>query len=301
MDINKNLVSVVIPTYNSEKYIYECLKSVLNQTYQNFEIIIIDNNSTDKTLEIIKRFNSKKISIFLTNNKGNISISRNIGIKNSKGSWISFLDSDDLWFPTKLEKLLDKMELYDFISHSMLIYKNKKIKKKFFFNNHTFSKRYKLIENLVKSGSFIFNSSVLVKKSLLIEIGYISEKQTSYTNDLYTWLKISLLTEKYYFESEDLGIYNQHLENYSSNSKASSEYLKCVAIFKKNFCYKIKKNILGYFYFIKAKENLIKKKFLKSIKYLCKSFFIATNEIKFKCLVFSAIILFNYLKWKVKK
>ena len=118
MDQNK-LISVIIPTFNSEKYIQQCISSVLNQTYENYEIIVVDNNSTDSTVSIIKSFNSDKIKIIYVFNNGNISISRNLGIKNSIGSWIAFLDSDDFWEKNKLSLISKKFSEYNLIFHNM--------------------------------------------------------------------------------------------------------------------------------------------------------------------------------------
>ena len=81
-----------------------------------FEIIIIDNNSSDNTINIINSFSSNKIKILNVVNNGNISISRNLGIKNSTGSWIAFLDSDDFWEKDKLNKLSKKLELRSYLS-----------------------------------------------------------------------------------------------------------------------------------------------------------------------------------------
>lgn len=103
------IVSVIIPTYNRADLVGRAIQSVLNQTYQDFEIIIIDDASTDNTDKIMILLNDKKIKYI--KNKKNVggSESRNIGIKNAKGKYIAFLDSDDEWMPTKLEKQLRKI------------------------------------------------------------------------------------------------------------------------------------------------------------------------------------------------
>ncbi|GJQ04875.1 glycosyltransferase [Capnocytophaga canimorsus] len=98
------LVSVVIPCYNAEKYIKECLQSVLNQVYQNFEILLIDDASEDKTLEIVSKINDRRIKIFQnTTNKG-IVYALNRGISKAKGIYIARLDSDDLMQPDRIAK-----------------------------------------------------------------------------------------------------------------------------------------------------------------------------------------------------
>lgn len=108
---DNNLVSVIIPSYNSGRYIDKTIESVLNQTYSNFEIIIIDDNSTDETPQILRYLegsNSKVKCYFLKENMGSAR-ARNYGIENSKGRYIAFLDSDDLWVNNKLEKQINFM------------------------------------------------------------------------------------------------------------------------------------------------------------------------------------------------
>ena len=96
--------SVVIPLYNKELYIKETLKSVLNQTFGNFEIIIINDGSTDKSFEIAKSFNDIRLKFFEKENQG-LSASRNVGISLSKGKVIALLDADDIWHENFLESI----------------------------------------------------------------------------------------------------------------------------------------------------------------------------------------------------
>ncbi|MCM8756456.1 MAG: glycosyltransferase family 2 protein, partial [Candidatus Omnitrophica bacterium] len=108
MALNKRqrspLVSVVIPTYNRAYSLKRAIESVINQTYKNLEIIIIDDGSSDNTEEIVSDFKDPRIQyIHHLQNRG-ISSARNTGIKNSKGDLIAFLDSDDEYFPQKIEK-----------------------------------------------------------------------------------------------------------------------------------------------------------------------------------------------------
>ena len=100
------LVSIITPTYNAEKFIAETLKSVQNQTYQNWEMILVDDASTDETVKIISDFVEKdsRIKLFkLEKNSGN-GFARNIALEKAVGKYIAYLDADDLWFPNKLEK-----------------------------------------------------------------------------------------------------------------------------------------------------------------------------------------------------
>ena len=94
------LVSIIVPTFNSEKYLKNCIESILSQSYKNFEVIFVDNSSKDKTVQIVKDYikQNKNFVLKIVNNEFNIANSRNIGIQNAKGDLIAFLDSDDYWY-----------------------------------------------------------------------------------------------------------------------------------------------------------------------------------------------------------
>ncbi|KOP37322.1 glycosyltransferase family 2 protein [Flavobacterium sp. WLB] len=103
-----DLVSILTPTYNTEKFIRATIESVQNQTYQNWEMILVDDASTDETVKIIADFAEKdnRIKLFkLPKNSGN-GFARNVALEKASGKYIAFLDADDLWFPNKLEKQL---------------------------------------------------------------------------------------------------------------------------------------------------------------------------------------------------
>lgn len=102
------MISVVIPTYNRAHFISRAIHSALNQTYQEFEIIVVDDGSTDNTEQVVKKFSDKRI-VYIRHevNKG-VSAARNTGIKISRGEFIAYLDNDDEWLPDKLEKQITK-------------------------------------------------------------------------------------------------------------------------------------------------------------------------------------------------
>ena len=107
--MENDLISIVVPVYNCEKYIEDCISSIKNQTYKNLEIIIVNDGSTDRSLELIKKIANadKRVFIYTTENKG-VSHARNIGIEKATGKWISFVDSDDWLEPNFCELLLEK-------------------------------------------------------------------------------------------------------------------------------------------------------------------------------------------------
>jgi len=108
--MNSRKVSIITPLYNSEPYIAATIDSVLNQSYKDFEMIIIDDHSQDNSVAIVKSYADRRIRLIcLTENKG-AGIARNKGIEEAEGRYIAFLDADDLWLPYKLEKQINFMK-----------------------------------------------------------------------------------------------------------------------------------------------------------------------------------------------
>ena len=103
------LVSVVVTTYNRRELLMKTIDSILNQTYKNFELIVVDNYSDYDFLSYLKSFNDERIRSFQNKNEGIIAVNRNFGIKKAKGEYIAFCDDDDIWFPKKLELQLKTM------------------------------------------------------------------------------------------------------------------------------------------------------------------------------------------------
>jgi Glycosyltransferases involved in cell wall biogenesis len=108
---NEYLVSIITPAYNCEKVISETIESVLSQTYTNYEMIIVDDCSKDNTVEVAQKYVLKdsRIRLIQQNKNQGTAVARNTGIENANGRFIAFLDSDDLWKPTKLEKQIEFM------------------------------------------------------------------------------------------------------------------------------------------------------------------------------------------------
>lgn len=109
------LVSIIMPSWNTGRFIAESIQSVLNQTYQNWELLIVDDCSTDNTDEIVAGFNDKRIRYFKNEKNSGAAITRNRAIREARGEWIAFLDSDDLWSPEKLAKQLNFMNEHGYV------------------------------------------------------------------------------------------------------------------------------------------------------------------------------------------
>ncbi|MDY3846132.1 MAG: glycosyltransferase [Eubacteriales bacterium] len=103
------LVSIIMPSYNTGRFIRESIDSVINQTYKNWELLIVDDCSTDDTDEAVSSFDDARIRYLKNEKNSGAAVSRNYAIREAKGEWIAFLDSDDIWVPEKLEKQLKFM------------------------------------------------------------------------------------------------------------------------------------------------------------------------------------------------
>lgn len=125
--MKNELVSIIMPVYNEERYLRSSISSVLNQTYENWELLIVDDCSTDTSPDIIKEFAEKDQRIKgFKNTSRTFKIPakpRNVGIKNAQGRYITFLDSDDQWLPTKLEH---QLQLFEQVEDAVIVYSNYK-------------------------------------------------------------------------------------------------------------------------------------------------------------------------------
>lgn len=208
---DKPLFSIVIPTYNHEQFINRCLDSVISQTYSNWEAIVINNYSEDNTIELVSKYNDQCIKLINFHNDGIIAASRNVGIKAARGEWICFLDSDDWWVPNKLQICFEKInENVDAIYHDLKITRDKPV----IFGRKRIRGR-KLVDpvliDLLVNGNCIYNSSVVVRKSLLKRINGINDApQMIASEDYNTWLRIAQITDNFVYIPESLGFYMLH-------------------------------------------------------------------------------------------
>lgn len=231
MAINmRPLISVVIPTYNHAHYLDHCLQSLLDQTYTNWEAIVVDNHSKDNTDEVVRRFPDPRITLFKIHNNGVIAASRNMGISLAKGEWIAFLDSDDWWTPGKLQACINQANSeVDLIYHKLKINKEKSTP----FQRNTIKSwqvQAPVIIDLLVKGNAIATSSVVVRKSLLDKIGGIDENSNMATAEDYnTWLRIAQVTDKFKYIPEIFGFYRLH--NLGMSRKDMSIPMKCASAF----------------------------------------------------------------------
>lgn len=209
METTDPLVSIIIPTYNNGHLISYAIDSIVHQTYKNWEIIVVDNTSSDHSLELLEGY-AKNINLryFTIKNEGIIAKSRNHGIKQASGEFIAFLDSDDWWEPQKLQESITVLNSgFDIVYHDLWEAKTHSIgwiKKKV----KTRELKSPIFIDLLFNGNGIINSSVVVRKSIVEKTGLISEKKTDIAwEDFEYWLRISSVTEKFSRIKDCLGYY----------------------------------------------------------------------------------------------
>lgn len=268
------LVSVVIPSYNHGRYLGRTLQSVIDQTYKNWEVIVIDNHSTDNTDEIMANLASPRIKYLKINNKGVIAASRNMGIRAAKGELIAFLDSDDWWTNNKLEVCLSCInEKTDLIYHDMEIIDGKSwpIRKRLISSWQV--KKPVLIDLLVK-GNAIVNSSVVVRKNLLEKIGGITENtEMIAVEDYNTWLHIAKLTNQFVYLPHKLGYYLIHSQSVSKKDMsvparcAVNEFLYMLTEKQKNKLEAKFKYTSGRYYYLKGEVVASRSNLWFSLRY----------------------------------
>lgn len=114
VDENNRLVSIIMPSYNTTSFIEETIQSVIAQTYTDWELLIVDDRSTDDTVKIVSAIHDDRIRLFRNDKNSGAALSRNKALREAKGKWVAFLDSDDLWLPDKLEKQIAFMEKHNY-------------------------------------------------------------------------------------------------------------------------------------------------------------------------------------------
>lgn len=204
----KPLVSIVIPTFNRASDLHRALSSVRAQTYSKWEVLVVDNHSKDNTDEVVRSFADARIGILKIHNNGIIATSRNLGVRQSRGEIIAFLDSDDWWVPQKLHESVRCLEQGNQLVYHDLYLVKKPNQVVLWRKCRTRNLHSSVLEDLISNGNPISNSSVVVKKILLDEIGGFSECQAlAGAEDYDAWLRISRITEGFKRIPKALGFY----------------------------------------------------------------------------------------------
>lgn len=199
--------SIIIPTYNRAYSLNKSLASLKNQTYKDFEVLVCDDGSTDPTLNIVENYkNSLNVRYFYNSNFGGPAQPRNVGLKNAKGKWVCFLDSDDTYKPNRLEELKKlNLEEIDFIYHKLEIRKGEKIKGT--IKPRKINSNKPFLDLLVNFNP-IPTSSTCIRKNIFNDENFSEEKKLIGIEDYDLWLRLARKNITFHYLPKLLGIYN---------------------------------------------------------------------------------------------
>jgi len=248
------LVSIIIPTYNRSADLKRAIESVILQTYNNWELIVVDNNSTDNTLEMLSNFQNNKITVISVKNEGVIGYSRNVGINAAKGEYVAFLDSDDWW---KIEKIHESLLILesgeaDVIYHDCIfIDKDSKTKSK------CRDLKNDVLDDLVVNGNTIITSSVVVLKNIIIDVGSFCEhKRTTGWEDYHLWLKLANKGYRFYKLKKNLGLCWKGGDNFDSKERVLINLVEIEKHLRTVFVSIADKNFIWWINYTRGKASI---------------------------------------------
>lgn len=227
------LVSIIMPSYNTEKYILESINSVLSQTYTNWELIIVDDCSKDNTDAVVARFDDDRIKYIKNEKNSGAAVSRNRALREAKGKWIAFLDSDDLWEKDKLEKQIKFMlEKDSHFSYTNYI----EIDEASVPNGKTVTGPKKITKHGMYNYCYMGCLTVMYDAE---KVGLIQIEDIKKNNDYAMWLKVC--------KKSDCYLLDEYLARYRirSGSISRHSYTALIKWHYKLYRYAEKKNVVS--------------------------------------------------------
>lgn len=210
-------ISIVIPLFNKASYIDRAMRSVLAQTYSDFEVIVVDDGSTDGGANIVESINDERIRLICQENAG-VSAARNTGIKAAKGKWVAFLDADDEWMPGKLAMQIQVLQSYPdmvWIAGAFTQYRNNRpIQLEKPFLDKWFEDEYLVKDALLplSFGRCFWVVTIMIESDVLAEVGGFDES-LRIGEEINLWMRIALKHQKILYIRKPLAKYNMLLPN----------------------------------------------------------------------------------------
>lgn len=209
----KYLVSIIVPMYNSEKYIVRCIDSLLEQSYENIEIIVVDDGSSDNGVDIIKKYSDNRINIYQKKNEG-VSATRNFGIEKSNGDFLLFVDSDDYVSKDIVEIMVDKIKNIN----SMVFCNNdeiwsNRVEKRILFTGDNVQLDKTNVLRVIASGKAGLVCSKLVSNRVIKENNIMFDKNLKVGEDQLFFLKVAQYTKEFKYVNKSLYFYDRTNEN----------------------------------------------------------------------------------------
>ncbi len=282
------LVSVIIPTYNGTRYLAETVKSAINQTYSETEIIVVDDGSEEDIFRVLEPY-SEYIKLFRIRNSGPAA-ARNFGIRNSKGKYIALLDHDDLWAPNNLEVCVSIMELHPncglVYSYPELIDENGTVipnERPSYFPSGWVFKDF-LLRNRITTFS-----CTLIRRKVFEEIGYLDESRKVMTCDDYNlWLRISLNYHVLFSEAVTVS-YRIHPGNLAKNLNQNlSAHL---VVFDRIIREALRKQVLN----ISEANEIVREHLLDRFRYFAFRYYYELGDYREARKLFARILLLRHI------
>ncbi|WP_298239191.1 glycosyltransferase family 2 protein [uncultured Algibacter sp.] len=222
--------SVIIPLYNKEDYIEDTLKSVFNQSFKDFEIILIDDGSTDNSLQVVEQFNDNRLKVYTQNNQG-ASVARNFGIEKANSEYVALIDADDLWYEDhlqELKKLIDTFPQAGLFCNNYEINYNENFVKPATFN-FDYNNECLIVEDFFKANIINFipsSSSVTFSKKYFIDLGGYNTN-FEIAEDIDLWIRFAL-KYKVCFNPKITMTYNIFIDNSLSKQETNEVRYKFI-------------------------------------------------------------------------
>lgn len=283
-----DLISIIIPVYNVEKYLKECLESVINQTYTNLEIILVDDGSTDSSGNICDEYKKRDTRIKVIHKEnGGVSIARNLGLNNANGQYIGFIDSDDYVEPKYCEKLLKSIKENNVqcaLCKFDKVYE-KKNQNTIFESNYIMDKNDLIMEILDVQKGFGFCTQKLWTKNALVDIKYnenikVGEDSLFCIESCKNIYKVYVLNEKlYHYRLNENSLVRKYDENYAQKylraMQETKKYIEenhnkpdIIKKFNNYIVYNILIIVINYCFNRNNKMSIIKQ--IEELKKVCK-------------------------------
>jgi glycosyltransferase involved in cell wall biosynthesis len=294
--------SIILPTYNrAELFLKRAIDSVVRQSYKDWELIIVDNNSTDSTKDLVGSYSGNNIRLYSIQNEGNIAKSRNLGISKAKGEFIAFLDSDDYWRADKLEKCISILKNnpgYDGVCHAEYWIDAKRCQQIRKYG----PERYFNYKQLLVRGNSVSLSAMIVNRDNIITVKSFSENREMITAEDYDlWIKLAKNNTEIFFTNEPLGYYQIHEDSESSNISRNTKAI--IYVIESHL--KDQKKILnkalancwkntGKQFYLNCLNYESYRSYLKSLKYNC-------MNIKIYLLILTTLVPAKFYKYIVNK
>ena len=214
------MFSIIVPLYNKEKYVEKTINSILSQTFKDFEIIIVNDGSTDNSFKVVENINDKRIKIFSKQNEG-VSIARNYGVGMAAFDYICFLDADDEWLPEFLENMYNLIKKYpdkEFFSTALYLKLGDNLKKITYGKQKDFIIKDYCQAHLFRRWNICHVGTICVKKELYIKAGGFPP-HVKFGEDLDMWLRIACATSCLVYSNNAYFVYDTNNRGTVSNKR----------------------------------------------------------------------------------